>query len=1449
MSDQTVAGLGQLPEPAGSADAKRLLLQKLMDEQRACWSRGQSLLAEHLLERNASLRTDRESLLDLLYNEILLREEHGQTPQLQEYVERFPELAGPLRDQFEVHQALASRELRGLLKTEADARSDRASGRAPLPPVELPGFEILDELGRGGMGVVYRAFQVRLSRLVALKVLRGGVYADAVERERFRTEAEAAARLQHPSIIQIYEVGEHAGQPYVALEYVDGGSLAQKLAGAPLLPRQAAALLETLARAMHYAHQRGVVHRDLTPNNVLLTTEGHPKIADFGLAKLVVGGAEQTQSGAILGTPSYMAPEQAGGKSREVGPATDVYALGAILYEALTGRPPFKANTPLDTMLLVTSEEPVSPRRLQPRTPHDLETICLKSLAKQPHKRYASAEDLAEDLRSFLAGEPIQARPVGRWERGAKWVRRRPGLSLLLGVSGLAVLALIVALGALWQNAESRAHVIARLGVAETALKERQGQLTLLEDGVKKQQGLLDEKRTAIQQLERASAEERAKTQAAQAITRQAIYIRDMQFAQDALDKEQPQRLLRLLENHQEDVRRFEWHYLWRLCHRERLALRGHQGNIFGVRFAPDGKTLCSVDDLGQFRLWNPVTGEALAVPGGATVPIAAADFSPDGKLLAAGGTDGTVFLWNWPRGDSAGRFTAGTKSITALTFAPDGAAIATGTDGVVRLWNTATRKEQAVFRRHGSGILRVTFSPDGKLMATVSDDHSGKLWETASGKERHTFSGTDGAWVRGLAFSLDGKTLAMAEGHPFIKQKIGAVRLWDLETLHQTAALDVPNGGVFGVAFSPDARVVAVGANSGIIKLWDPAARTVRDTIVAHGDRIHALDFSTEGLTLASAGNSGILKLWDAIPSSAPLALQAHPGDINTVALTPGTKVLFATSRDGMVSVWDLAAANLRASFRAHAGDIFSAALAADGTLLATGGSDGVINLWDPSSRAQLASLDGHAGTIHGLAFSLDRQTLAAATANGTVQLWDVQNRRLRETLKERATKMLAVTFSPDGKSLASAGYDDVENLVTLWDLATRQPLRTFTSNLNSIISLSFSPEGKLLASAHYSGVVKVVDTQTGQEVAHLAGHNDHALKALFSPDGKTLATSSEDGTVKLWDVASWLERFTLKGHGAPVSALAFAGDSRLLVTGAHGGAVKVWDAGPDVPAASRRLAQTASVQEQRARHLQAIEAAEQARQWFSAIWHLDRLIALGPTPAPAGSGLEGTRRSVVHFRRLYTRRAAAHAELAHWKQAADDYTRTVVLLSDDPMDWHLHAWTCLANGDRAGYRRACAAMFARFGYGSNDKATYQVVWTHLLHADAAPDPAVLRLAERLAARHPELCTSFHALGGLLFRSGQYESAIARLHVAMSTKQHGDDGGSLEDWLLLAMAHHRLGHAAEARQWLTRASQRIDALAASAKTVTSPVIRWYQRLGIELLRREADHLINSSSP
>jgi serine/threonine-protein kinase len=432
-------------------------LAVLRYDQHQRWHGGERPPAESYLGRYRLLGEDGDAGLLLVYSEFALRQELGEGPALAEYQGRFPHYADGLRQHHALHAALAA-------AAQSTVRAARplstGGGPAPAPPgpagpggPAIPGYEVLGELGRGGMGVVYLARQVALDRLVALKMILAGSHAGDQELARFRTEAEAVARLQHPHIVQIHEVGAQGGLPYFSLEFCPGGSLDKKLAGTPLPPAAAAALVEKLARAMQAAHHKGVLHRDLKPANVLLAEDGTPKVTDFGLAKKL-GGAGQTQSGAVMGTPSYMAPEQAEGRPGAVGPAADVYALGAILYECLTGRPPFRAETPLETLLQVRTAEPVPPGRLVPKVPRDLETICLKCLRKEPPKRYPSALELADDLRRFLEDRPIRARPVGRAERLWRWGRRNPAVAGLLAALLLVVAGALAGLTGLWLRAE-----------------------------------------------------------------------------------------------------------------------------------------------------------------------------------------------------------------------------------------------------------------------------------------------------------------------------------------------------------------------------------------------------------------------------------------------------------------------------------------------------------------------------------------------------------------------------------------------------------------------------------------------------------------------------------------------------------------------------------------------------------------------------------------------------------------------------------------------------------------------------------------------------------------------------------------------------------------------------------------------------------------------------------
>ncbi len=445
--------------------------------------------------------TDEERLEDLLDRWEEMREDGGQ-PTPEEFCRDCPEMLEEFRRRLRLLARIDDflQDRTGLLSTvrpgrgERQTSGDNATGGSSLSGDEaslpvVPGYEVQGVLGRGGMGVVFKARQVGLDRLVALKMIRAGEQADRAEVARFQAEAQAVARLRHPNIVAIHEVGQAGGQPFFSLELVEGGSLEQRLAGAALPPAQAARLVQTLARAVQAAHEAGIVHRDLKPSNVLLAADGTPKIADFGLAKFLGSDSGRTHTGAILGTPSYMAPEQGQGEGRGegVGPAADVWALGAILYECLTGRPPFRGPSVLETLEQVRTQEPVPPSRLQSRTPRDLETITLTCLHKEPGRRYGSGRELAEDLGRFLAGEPIRARPVGTLERLRKWARRKPALASLLGISGLLLIALIAG-GLVYQF-----RLQAALGRAEAKEAEARRQRQRFADNYDRASAALDQ--------------------------------------------------------------------------------------------------------------------------------------------------------------------------------------------------------------------------------------------------------------------------------------------------------------------------------------------------------------------------------------------------------------------------------------------------------------------------------------------------------------------------------------------------------------------------------------------------------------------------------------------------------------------------------------------------------------------------------------------------------------------------------------------------------------------------------------------------------------------------------------------------------------------------------------------------------------------------------------------
>jgi WD40 repeat protein/tetratricopeptide (TPR) repeat protein len=1042
-----------------------------------------------------------------------------------------------------------------------------AARRLPV----VPGFTVLSELGRGGMGVVYLARRAVLNRPCALKMILSGDHASPEESVRFLAEAEAAGRIRHPNALQIYSVGDHDGRPYLELEFADGGSLADRLDGAPWPGRRAAAMVEPLARAVGEAHRLGIIHRDIKPGNVLLTADGTPKVADFGLARSIAEGSGLTATDSILGSPSYMAPEQAAGRTREAGPPADVYSLGAILYELLTGRPPFRGASMLDTLEQVKTAEPVPPGRLVPATPRDLETIALKCLQKDPARRYPSAAELADDVGRFLRGEPIAARPVGAAERAWRWCRRHPDVA---GLSAACALAVVVGFALVvwqWRTAEGhRARAVLAEGQMarerDAAVTARRDADAARDDSLRLSAGLTLDKALALA--------DRGDQGAAVHWMVEALRVSPAGEA-DAASR----RLIR------RDLAAWSGR-----IHAPRLIL-AHDDHVTGVAFSPDGRTLATGSRDGTARLWDAATGTLRLPPIRSIGPkISAVAFGPDGRTLHVVGGEGP----------GAGFY----QRFDAETGRPSGPAerFESGPEVNAMVWNCRC-------------------SPDGRTLWIQAARFGYLPRDAATGAPRPLLAGL--GRVLAAPFPLpDGRTLVLCEPPG---QGPGPLAFRDVATGRPVGELRVApgEGGEFGlspdgrVAFiltdrdeggrtvqmrelatgrpigpplrsparsdmlasRPDGRVVAFGGQDGSVRFWD--ARTGRDlgAPLRHQGRIRAIAFGPDGRTLLTASEDATARVWD-LGEFGPagwgdeLAVAApavgHSTNTRTVAVDArGARVLLADHGAGLARLIDAATGRpIGPPLRHPRNEIGAAAFSPDGSIAATACADKdslatSLHLWDTASGRPIGPPLPHPNHVRlrALAFSPDGRTLAAGDYTGGVTLWDVAaGRPLRRLLQEEI--VISVAFSPDGRTLAAGTADGRRHgpQARLWDVATGRPVGRPMGHTAWVEWVGFRPDGKaLLTKSGYSD--RLWDAGSGEPMGEAQAALSARFVAAFAPDGRSFLCLDDTRTLRLRDAGTARAVGPAIANPARVTTAAFSPDSTTAVIGLEDGRVRLWD------------------------------------------------------------------------------------------------------------------------------------------------------------------------------------------------------------------------------------------------------------------------------------------------
>ncbi len=1180
--------------------------------------------------------------LNIILAEFIQQTEAGMNPDPQEFIARHPEFAEELQEFFGdkarfdhmaepfkpgVDPSPQHASVDATLLS-SDAQSNATSTRVPSIGSKLRYFgdyELLEEIARGGMGVVYKARQSTLKRIVALKMILTGQLAGSDDVKRFYAEAEAAAKLEHPNIVPIFEIGQAESQHYFSMSFVEGESLAQRVVREVIAPKEAAKIMHKVALAIAYAHVEGVVHRDLKPANILLDKSGDPHVTDFGLAKTFESTGEASDSasnltatGQVLGTPSYMPPEQARGGAKEIGPLADVYSLGAVLYCLITGRPPFQAASPLDTLLQVIERDPVGPRSLNPAVPRDLETICLKCLEKDPARRYGSAKAFADDVERWLRGEPIQARPAGVWERTLKWAKRRPATMTVLGVTAVAILCLLYVGGALWLSTLERASLADAL----------EGQVEQTQTAHNLTKGALAKAEQA--ERDEAAARKKAERQAADRLFEQSLakclpedprvgllwLVRSLDEATKigAPDLEQscrrqlaawsrnlhPPRFVlpsgittpvlnspvvayssngsTFLAGDQTQFQRWDSKTGKPLGSRATLEFQGQKCAM--LAFHPNGQIAVTTYFNNSAQLWDVATAKPIGSPlkhpdqgRGQMIRIMA--FSPDGKRLVTSSEDGSTRLWDIAAEKFVEIVPEGNTAFTnkqAATFSADGETVLLAYDlKSIQLFDGRTGERRGPVRDLGEAILGMAVSPDGKMLLT---GHYKKvsLWDLEAWKPRWTgipFAASSPSEPNvAVAFSHDGKMAAAGDSQ--------AVRLWDVRTgqplglpMRLSESFSLSGEQVSSLAFSPDDRAIVVSGASYMVRVWELAARGELGVCWHHPLLIRAI-FSPDGTTVLTSSQDNKARLWDAATGEPLPATLQHPaiqaiGQIWALAYSPDGKTVLTGCNDGTARLWKVESGEPIGAPMEHPDMVMSVAYHPDGKTCATASYDGTVLRWDTTTGQRVGSSIKHPEGLGlwSIQFSRSGKTLLGCYRDESARLWEVETGKL---LGVDNSGIQHAFFSPDGKSVwtgapqrNTSGMPAQRIALREWDANTAKPLKPPLEVEGG--SLTFNPDLSQAVSVRYmDNTVWFWDPQSGKSLGSPLTLGSPFAGFAFSPDGRLLLTGSwkeSAGDARLWDVETRKQVGPAWVHGGLGAMVAFSPDGKTMLMASGDGTV----------------------------------------------------------------------------------------------------------------------------------------------------------------------------------------------------------------------------------------------------------------------------------------------------